>query len=65
MNDIKPCPFCGTKPRKKDVHDGWKILDTEKRRYVECPTCGARGPLDENKVRAVDAWNVRTQEVGP
>lgn len=54
--DLKPCPFCGSKNiRFKDTR-GW--LET----CGECEDCGALGPdgdIDDVS-SAVAAWNTRT-----
>lgn len=52
MKDLKPCPFCGTQPRRYISHD---ILN------VECPNCVSVG--FHNHVRlgclADEEWNTR------
>jgi Lar family restriction alleviation protein len=51
MTNLLPCPFC--------LCDHVFICNGISSRYVECPECGARGPVGELKADAVDAWNTR------
>ncbi len=53
--DLKPCPFwfCGSS-------DIWVRSDLQIiAEYVECNTCGCRGPHKPTEAEAVEAWNKR------
>jgi Lar family restriction alleviation protein len=52
---LKPCPFCGSsgvEVTNVGYAPFWSI--------VWCMTCGAHGPLKEDNVRAIAAWNRRS-----
>lgn len=52
VNEIKPCPFCGS----KDVFTGHRSSF-----YVHCDECQVDGPWnDRNEQEAIEAWNRRT-----
>ena len=61
MNEeLKPCPFCGSKTLfPREVYLG-KI--TGKRWYVWCKNCGAFGGSRNTKQESIDAWNRRVNE---
>lgn len=49
MKEIVNCPFCNS-PRQYIAGDSKSV-------YVRCETCGAIGPVDKDKDRAIHAWN--------
>ena len=52
--ELKPCPFCGTKPLLYD------LLDTHGGFSVECPADGCdTEKMKRTKAEAVAAWNTR------
>lgn len=51
---ILPCPFCGASHHTLQREQG---LTHMPKVQVRCCGCGARGPLDFDVDRAVDAWN--------
>lgn len=60
MNDLKPCPFCGS----KDISDAcYSGMDC----YIMCDDCGASGPsncctdADEQEDVAIEDWNKRAE----
>ena len=55
MDELKPCPFCGSRDVEV-VHPGrcWVIL---------CNTCQAEGPTDLGESGAIEAWNTRAEPV--
>jgi Lar family restriction alleviation protein len=57
---LLPCPFCGA------VGDG-DNLRTEKEygTRIVCLVCLARGPEENNRVDAGNAWNKRISKVAP
>lgn len=70
MNDLKPCPFCGTKesdsPDEEIVGkmiagvesipgDGEEITDS----YVRCNGCDCTGPFEITEALAIKRWNTR------
>lgn len=54
--DLLPCPFCGGEAE-------YNNSDTGPHEWVECDSCGAKGPLssynEAGHVPARDAWNNR------
>ena len=57
MDELLPCPFCGSEPIFSSNEDGAQ--------WVECPSCGVsslcRFPIKEGvKRHLVEAWNQRT-----
>lgn len=56
MEDLKPCPFCGSKgrvTRTKDLSGYW---------YGECSKCYARQlAYSKDREEAVALWNTRAQ----
>lgn len=73
MTELKPCPFCGTKPETRvsytEIHYTLR-LEAE----VCCPECGCRKsvrfevvntPFEEFEYQfsaAIDAWNRRAKK---
>lgn len=57
MDELKPCPFCGT-PEPF-------ILHVDGRYSVLCShtDCGAEGPVDLGRSGAIEAWNTRAETV--
>lgn len=51
---LRPCPFCGRDQAKAVA---------ERRAYVVCLACGARGPEEADPERAAWRWNYRGQEL--
>lgn len=58
INELSPCPFCGTIP---EMH----LLDYDLLNlpiyWVECPNCSAQMKGKMTEQSAIDAWNARTQ----
>jgi len=55
-DELKPCPFCGSKDIQ--IHD-WasaQILP-----FVACDECGAAGPSDRDALEAQELWNLRAE----
>lgn len=56
MSDLKPCPVPGC--RSTDVVENAEWDDRfQVNTWMECDTCGVRGPAKHGKEAAVDAWN--------
>lgn len=63
MQELKPCPFCGSKQIDNDVAVQYDESDLSVARYFYscvCGACGCRTTLFNQKQNAVDAWNRRT-----
>ena len=63
MNELKPCPFCGSDD--VGVYKQW-ILGSVWKHVVKCKGCSAtidKCTLSEYSL-AVDAWNRRVNEKG-
>lgn len=64
---VIPCPFCGAHKETIDKGNGsiapalHVTHDKQaQRRFVECETCGARGPTREEWQEAWNEWNHRS-----
>lgn len=60
---LKPCPFCGL----NNVEDTWAASIKCFEHYIECKTCGAKGPIIENDkgetpMGILAAWNQRHED---
>ena len=56
MDELKPCPFCGSKSRVV-----CRLYDND-RSWVHCGDCFALGPPRDTQVAAIAAWNRRAEE---
>lgn len=54
MDELKPCPFCGSK--------NLTIVDGFGEKYVGCMECAAVGPSADTEKEAFDAWNRRVND---
>ena len=54
MEELKPCPFCGSKDVFIDNPDSHCF-------YVACANCGVNGTTTNTKARAIEAWNRRAE----
>lgn len=60
IEDLKPCPFCGSDKLRVHAFDGC----TEYLAIV-CTVCDASGPLtDDEEEVAVKSWNKRAVALG-
>lgn len=59
MNDLKPCPFCGSK--NVTIIEGVTNF-FEKINYVLCRSCQCRGASSRFEERAVEVWNRRVND---
>lgn len=56
MNELKPCPFCGSK-------DVFAVpTDAFWGHVVSCNNCGASGPMASTEEEAIAGWNDRKGE---
>ena len=59
MNDIKPCPFCGSDNVSTSYKDTFSY---DFRRGVYCADCcGGIYPFYDTEAEAIKAWNTRTE----
>jgi len=61
--ELKPCPFCGSKPTIRIFRgkDGWRDRYAVLCRYDE-GGCGAESGLYHYEDEAIEAWNRRVTE---
>ena len=67
MNELKPCPFCGSRAREKEIqevvyNENVKIQTIDKRFIVFCCGCHASSQEAFYKVDAIYWWNRRVKE---
>ncbi len=55
---LLPCPFCG---ETEFIGVKSKRLFNMDFHYVYCWICGARGPMNIDKQKAIEAWNRRAE----
>lgn len=60
MDKLEPCPFCS----EQFFFEGGMIAVHAGLYFLQCPACGAGGPLVSEKAHAVNAWNSRRAKVG-
>lgn len=53
MDELKPCPFCGSIKVRITFYDDNDVC------VVECQDCGALGPIALESAKAIEAWNKR------
>lgn len=62
--ELKPCPFCGGKPKIYDNSDDFNA--TEKLYGIRCTKCGLHvhgvGNLIRSKQQTISRWNRRDEE---
>ena len=63
MSEMKPCPFCGGKPRLQKYESGhdepfvsWRVVCLG----PDGGCFGTAGILEDEQQDAIDAWNTRT-----
>lgn len=54
MDELKPCPFCGS---DEDIR---VVSEYSEAFYVYCLTCTSCGPSGATSQEAIEAWNRRT-----
>lgn len=61
MDNLKPCPFCGSKYINVNY-----IREDEGRgiegAYIECPNCGTSTRIFDDPDEVVEFWNRRSDE---
>jgi Lar family restriction alleviation protein len=62
-NDFKPCPFCGSNHLTGEtaIVPGDVKMQQEENRII-CLNCGAQGPNELTRQKALDMWNMRRRE---
>ena len=56
MQELKPCPFCGSEPEK---------LTGMGEYWIKCPMCDASCAMTSSAESCIKAWNTRHQELKP
>lgn len=60
MNELKPCPFCGSKDVEVTAFLPFGYPGISK--VVTCDNCGCQGPLSSTETEAIEKWNDRKGE---
>ena len=60
MEELKPCPFDTCRNNDIEIVCEQISLSTYKY-FAYCHECGARGPREDSKQQAIDAWNRRVK----
>lgn len=63
MEELKPCPFCGSAPRCCEIENS-DFVPNAGGEYIECPGCGVStvimfSLMDDAKPHLVERWNER------
>ena len=58
-NKLKHCPFCR---ETEFIEVTFKRFFNMDFHFVHCWICGARGPMNTDKQKAIEAWNRRAGE---
>ena len=60
MNELKPCPFCGSETLEMDKEDGQDFNSW----YITCYNCDCQGVSRYGMTRdeAIKAWNMRAED---
>lgn len=53
MDELKPCPFCGSSDTMVSTRFGVEVVT-----YRKCKTCGAEAPIDMWNLRVTPPWVV-------
>jgi len=65
MNELKPCPFCGSSASVSTVDDeACSSHDVVPWYAAGCHQCGAHMEWDSDKAEAIAAWNTRQTQGG-
>ena len=57
MNELKPCPFCGSE--KINI---WNCNDKSDSAWCQCESCLASTSVEETEEEAIEAWNRRVTD---
>ena len=59
MNELKPCPFCGSNDfiERDNRYQGSSVLSY----WIVCRHCGSESKAANNLAAAHDAWNMRAE----
>lgn len=66
MNELKPCPFCGSDDLVMSSREAYAFMAGKRMEFyrVKCDTCGAMVDNDFKRPEdAIKAWNRRAGEV--
>lgn len=61
-NNLKPCPFCGSKANLKKVKSSRMRFLAITGFHIECSLCKARTEISLNKDDVITSWNRRVDE---
>jgi len=59
MEELKPCPFCGSDILEMD-RELAEFDNQAERWFITCYECPCQGVIGDDKQEAIEAWNKRT-----
>lgn len=62
MNELKPCPFCGSEAELRGYEKELTSDENSGYWYVMCLKCGGSVYASNDKATVIDRWNKRAED---